>query len=315
MSVLKDGKSFYDHDRLSDILAENLRRLYEYGLIQKGAYTVETSGTLQKAYDPRFGGAGRVYEGLGASWVWQSGVSVPAGYTQPFQVSGVYVDNTFYPTTASGTYSYIVDYENGRVIFDSDITSGGSSSPVVKCNYVFNDVAIYLSDDPQWKTIQGAYFERFSNIGQMQPSGLGTTLKDRRVWLPSFVIQVDERGEARGLSLGGGDIHDFNTFYHIFAEQPYITKTLSDIINNQYNVTMKLYDISTAPHPYNFNGSLSSGAIEYPNLATTSSPHFLTFARVDSSRGGAKGNWEELYVGEIRSVIEVDRGVNSFGTQ
>ena len=38
-------------------------------------------------------------------------------------ISGVYVDDTFYPSDTTGTYSHKVDYFNGRIIFDNAIAS------------------------------------------------------------------------------------------------------------------------------------------------------------------------------------------------
>src|SRR5688572_24263958 len=114
MPVFKGTKSFYNHE-ISDIVAQNLKSWLEYGLLEVGAYTPITfdspaSGytVLQRAYDDRYG-ADRVFEGLG-EWAWESDVSTSISGLDPvFRVSGVYVDDDFYPLSTSGAYAHTID--------------------------------------------------------------------------------------------------------------------------------------------------------------------------------------------------------------
>ena len=310
MGVFKDKRNFYDYS-ISDILGQNLKELFIFGLIEKGAFTVaefanpNTSGMtlLQRSFDESLGGEGRIYEGLGPSWIWQTLVSVPSGFVQPFQVSGVYIDKVFHPISESGIFAHIVDYRKGRIIFDNAI----SGTPLVEAEYAFNDIGIYLTDEPQWKLIIDEYFEEHNKLESLQPSGLAVDIKENRLWLPSLFIEVKERPNARGLQLGGGDISEFSIWYHIFTEKAFVRNRLLDILNDQFRKRIVLYDINNAPFSFNFDGSLASGALEYPQLATTTSPEFITFARVESSRGGPVDNLFDIFRGQVRSIIEIDR--------
>lgn len=307
MGVLKGISDFYN-DSISDTLLYNLQQWLSYGLIEKGAYTVvafnqSTSGytTLKRSYDERYSGAGRVYEGLGPSWVWQSGVSVPTGYIAPFNVSGVYVDDSYYPLDTTGSYSHVVDYANGRIIFNNAI----SSTKTVKCEYVMNDVAVYLTSGPQWRIIMDQYISKFNNLNTLQPSGMASVLKDNRVWLPCVAIDIQERTQT-GLQLGGGTVCNFAAFYHIFADTAFANRALIDIINDQEEKKLILFDVNNSPFPLGSSGNLVSGAKTYLDLINDTQ-YYLTSAYVDKSRGGSISSVSDVQRGEVRQSILVNR--------
>lgn len=313
MSVLKTTKNFYDYST-SDNLAQNLKDMLSYGLIQLGAYTnaifsnSSTSGltTLKKSTDPRYTD-GTVFEGLGPSWIWQSGVNVPNGYTQPVVASGVYVNNTFYHSNGSGSYGHVLDFKSGRVIFNSAL-----GNATVKCQYSFPDVAVYLADDPKYKIIIHEYFEKFAKLDTNQPSGLASAIKDRRVWLPCIVIEVKDQSEMRGLELGGGEIETFNVYYHVFAEEPFVRNRILDIISDQISHTMSIYDINLAPKVYNNNGTVASGALPYTVLSTRASGYFITNAIIKDVKAHKVANLNDLFRGEAAHTIDIDRGVPTY---
>jgi len=313
MPVLKGNNNFYDYS-VSDVLGENLKQFYIYGLLEKGAYTAaifsdtETSGqtTLQRSYDPRYGN--RVYEGMGPSWVWQDAASVPSGYASVFQVSGIYVDKTFYPTDTAGIYAHSVDYNNGRIIFDNGI----SDSVTVECEYVYNDVDILLSDESKWKKIVYDYTSQFNEIGSVQPSGLSSLIKENRGWLPTFVIEIDEIPNINGLQLGGGEKQEFVVRYHVFASNPFVRNRLIDIVHGQFQKVLDLYNINDAPYHFNFDGTLASGALEYSILANRSGSYFYTYAYIQDSNGGKVNSSENLYRAEMKHIVNVDRYLSTY---
>src|SRR3972149_10422304 len=154
MNVFHRTKPYNEYGT-SDIPAYNLRERMEYGLLELGAYwgarfDLPTSGycTLKRTYDDVYG-SGTVFEGLGPSWVWQDGFTYPSGSLEPLRASGVWVNNIFYSDETTGTFSHTIDFRNGRVIFDNNISESG----VVKCEYLFNEVGVYTSDSRQWKTV------------------------------------------------------------------------------------------------------------------------------------------------------------------
>ncbi|TXT66132.1 MAG: hypothetical protein BAJALOKI3v1_50132 [Promethearchaeota archaeon] len=311
MAVLKGTNEFYDYD-LNDMLAYNIKTWLEYGLLEDGAYTNITFDSpvsgytyLQKTFDPRYGGDGRVYEGLGASWVWESGITTKSTIDNPISISGIYIDSVFYPTSTTGTNAFNIDYANGRVIFDNTVTG------TVQCEYTLRDIEIYLADSPQWKTITDRYFERYNTIGTSQPSGLADTLKEDRVWLPSVYVEVRDRTNE-GLQLGGGEYNNCQLFYHIFSDRPFAANKLSDILNNQFQKRLKLFNTNTIPFPLNYNGTLSSGALTYPDLSDRNGNYFWTYAYIENSAGGPIDNIFGLYRAEVRQTFVISRYLSTY---
>ena len=123
---------------LNNEIQDNLIEFFDWALLKKGNYfNVSVGETSPDGYDYsqlRLSSnenytTGTCWEGVRSNWVWQSGVSysptplVGTNNAKP-GVSGVYVDDTFYPTTTTGAYAHHVDYFNGRVVFDSPIPTG-----------------------------------------------------------------------------------------------------------------------------------------------------------------------------------------------
>lgn len=315
MSVFRRTGQYYSYG-VSDNLAYNLQSRIEYGLIEIGAYSAvrfdtPMSGycTLQGSYDRSLGGSGYVFEGFGPSWIWQEDVSVPNGMTQPTRASGVWINDDFYLTsTTVGQYSHKIDYRNGRVVFDSPL----SPSDVVKCEYFMNDVDVLTTESRQWKRIVDDYASRFTTIAQTQPSGLASVLKENRIWLPSVFVEVDSVVNTTGLQLGGGQINDIRVVYHIFAERPADRKTLSDLLIEEEDRVLRLFDVNDITPPLSFDGTVASGALTYKDLTDQNSPYFWTFGFVESSTGGNSGQFPNLYRATIRQNIQVDRYNSTF---
>src|SRR6185436_428573 len=104
MGFFKDNKILYQYNQ-SDTVVYNLVSWISYALLEAGAYTpikinASTSGLtqLQRVKDPRYTD-GQIYEGFGPSWVWETDVvSNDSQAGSIFQVSGVYINNTFFAT-------------------------------------------------------------------------------------------------------------------------------------------------------------------------------------------------------------------------
>jgi hypothetical protein len=313
MSVFKINSDFYKYG-VSDILLQNIKSWVSYGFLQLGAYTPITfdspaSGytNLKRSYDNAFGGSGRVFEGLGGEWVWENVVQHPDDIDPPFQVSGVFVNSTFLPLDTVGASGYKVDYQNGRVIFNSAL----ASSSQVKCEYTLRDIATYDTDSKEWKTITKDYFERFATLDVHQPSGIASILRDRRVWLPCVAIEVRDR-KNDGFQLGGGILSEFSVFYHIFADNSFSNKKIVDILADQQDKVLNLYDVNTAPFSLNFDGTLPSGIATYPVLSNREGAYFNMYARIDQAVGKPVILRSDVHRGEARHSIVVQRPVGTW---
>ncbi len=308
MSVLKGNKSFYDYE-VSDLLAWNLKAWLDYGLIEMGAYTnaifssTATSGLtdLKRAKDDRYAD-GQIYEAFGPHFIWETDVQPIGRSDKPVIASGVYIDNVFYPPPGSGNYTYTMDFRHGRVIFGSGLASGTS----VKCEHSFGDIASYLVDDAEWKTITHEFTKGYDELESLSPSGMAQKLKKNRVWLPCVVIDVGDRTNEP-LQLGGGEIHVFDVDYHIFSDKSFANRRLCDVLGNQYQTTISLFNINDFNFPYNYNGSVASGAMTYPVVSSDNSPYFWDRARVMTTDGGPMNPETDVYRGTCSHTIEIER--------
>jgi len=305
MSVLKGSNSFYSYDA-SDIIQENIKQWLNYGLVEKGAYTniQETAANsgysyLQRVSDSRYGDF-KVYEGLGPSWVWESGISQPQGLQAPSQVSGVTLDGVFTPV-GSG---YTVDYRYGRIIFDN------ATSGVVTCNYSMRDVLVETKDSITWDIITEEYSSAYQEAGDLSPSGIAQRIKEKRVWLPCVIVDVQE-STMSPLQLGGGEIQEFTVFYHIFSDNDASAKRLVDLITNQYSKRVNLYNVNQSTQ-LDFTGDIASGAKTYLQLAQKTSPEFWTFGYIDNSRGRFVRTEGNISRGEVQHEIQVERYLSTY---
>jgi len=313
MAVFKGTKNFYDYEA-SDILAQNLHQFLDHGLVEIGAFTnitfsnSATSGytTLKRVYDDRYG-KNRVFEGIGAGWVWESGISLVGSTDYPFHVSGVYVGNQFIPNSSSGIFSFNVDYRNGRIVFNNSIPAGSG----VKCEYSAKDVNVQVVDSKQWKTIITKYEESFNSLASNSPSGMAEILKQDRAYLPALFVAVNDRN-TKGFQLGGGELTTYYVDFYTFADKPFQNRRLLDLLNNQQEVVLNLYNINNSPKVFNYDGTLSSGALTYPALATKTSPYFWSFARIDKSTGGPREAKYDIFRGLVTQEITIERNPSSY---
>ena len=137
---------------LSNILLENFLTFYDWGFLDKGAFyniNIPSSGlyggvksNLRLVDDPNYT-KGQVWEGYRQNWVWETGVS--ATTEQPIRISGVFVDNTF-RATGNIEQPFFVDHPNGRVVFDTAV----SSTSTVKLEYSHKWVQTLPAEGVPW---------------------------------------------------------------------------------------------------------------------------------------------------------------------
>ena len=142
---------------ISLLTQDNIIEFFDWGILNAGGFfniEIPTSGLyagekhkLRLVDDPRYT-KGQVWEGFRSNWVWQSGLSTieqpntiikikPDASTYPNLsnypgVSGIFLDDGnfdgFLPASGVGGYKYHIDYPNGRVVFDSAISTGATDT-------------------------------------------------------------------------------------------------------------------------------------------------------------------------------------------
>lgn len=271
-----DGFSHIGQSSQTELIESNLVMFFDWGLINKGAFfnvTIPTSGQyggsrhqLRLVSDPNYS-LGQVWEAFRGNWVWQSGLSTSV---QPIHVSGVRVNGTFYPLSASGTYNHTVDYNNGRVVFNSPIPTGSA----VTCEYTYKWISVVNSDKIPWfKDIQYNSLRRDSlQFGQVASGdwfGLGQT----RLQMPIVAVEMSQGGYTKPYALGGGQWVYRRGIFNIFTEDEQTAKRLADVISTQDDRFIYEVDLDSVAANKRFpllpNGMIASGALTYPQIVET----------------------------------------------
>ena len=265
---------------LNNEIQDNLIEFFDWALLKKGNYfNVSVGETSPDGYDYsqlRLSSnenytTGTCWEGVRSNWVWQSGVSysptplVGTNNAKP-GVSGVYVDDTFYPTTTTGAYAHHVDYFNGRVVFDSPIPTG--SKVQVEHSYMWINV-VYANSVPWLREIQ---YRSYDVNGEfLQPSkGKWDIPPEARLQLPAIAVEIVPRRNITGFQLGGGSYVNTDVLFHCIAEDEITRNKLVDIVSLQNEKTFYAFNsnlvASSGDFPLDYRGTPVSGALNFEEL-------------------------------------------------
>lgn len=261
---------------LCEQLKANLVEFFNWGILGIGGFTNVNRSSLggyggspaqlrlvnEKNYE-----TGQVWEAHRQDWVWESGVEYPY---QPIGISGVYVNNTFYPASTTGVYSHHINYPQGRVIFETAIASGST----VEINYSYRSVSFYTSDAPWFKEIMFNSYRVDDPHFMQHSSGAWSTLAQNRIQLPAVIVETVPRRTFTPMQLGGGQWVNQDVLFHILAENAWDRDKLLDIITYQKDRTILSFDknamVDANKFPLDYEGSVASGAMVYPDLVKSS---------------------------------------------
>ena len=303
---------------LSEMLLDNFVNFYDWGLLDKGGfYTISMpqSGIyggdrhrLRVVDTPNYT-AGQVWEGYRQNWVWEGSGNIDGISQQPIDVSGVYVDGTFY---ANGNVDkpFHIDYPLGRVVFES----AQSSSSDVQVEYSHKRVQVLPAEGVSWfRQLQQNSLRNESDF-QVQGSGGWVRLGQTRVQLPAIAVEVVPAVETKGYQLGGGQWVRSDIVFYIMSENHWEAANLIDTVISQNDRSLTLFDTTkvaaSGASPFTFeNGkerelrghARASGL--YPHLVDNY-PYRKCF--VYNSRGESITQLSvDLYMGVARCRTEV----------
>ena len=225
---------------LSNILLDNFIALYDWGLLDRGQFysiNIPESGIyggdrhkLRLAGDPNYS-SGQVWEGYRQNWVWESGIS--ATTEQPIAISGVFVDDTFY-ATGNVSKPFYIDYPNGRIVFDTALTSTSS----VQLEYSHKWVQVVPAQGIPWfRQIQQGSFRNEEGF-QVSDSGGWVQLGQTRVQLPAIAVEVIPSRSLEGYQLGGGQWVNNDIIFYVISENHWECTNLVDSILYQNDRTI-----------------------------------------------------------------------------
>lgn len=251
---------------LTDQLLYNLKFFLDWNFLNHGAYGIylydsisyydDDESKLHLVPDERYE-QGRVWEGTGRSFVWESGISLGSGAINPFRVSGVYIDGDFYSTDEVGINAHHVDYLNGRIIFNEP----KNASDDIRAEYTSRSVQVGFADTQDFRVMMLNAVEEFLT----DSSTSGTPIREHQVWLPSIFIEVGT-GKQRGMQLGGGQIKTRYVTFHIFADNPQDRNLLMDWLDYQSRTTFWMADLNNITFPFDEYGDTVNGVTNWVDM-------------------------------------------------
>lgn len=301
-------------------LENSLKGYLDWGLLSIGGWTNITNSTpgafggtfdrLRVVSDPAYTN-GQVWESARKDWVWETGMDYSGVMSdgtltgvQPITITGVTVGNTTYGT-GHATYGHHYNYPLGRVIFNNPI----STSSVVKAEYSYRNVQVYVADQaPWWDELQQNSLRvddaTFNNIG----SGNWSILANHRVQLPAVIIEAVPRRMFTPYELGSLSQFVYqDVLFHVVADTRWWRNNLVDIISFQKDTTVMMYDNNavsqSGAYPLDYRGMLIDPAKTYPFLANNYPYKYMRFYNVIVTELQTINS--RLYQGTIRVTFEL----------
>lgn len=300
------GVNDYGDFTITDEIQYGLQTYFEWGFLNIGAFTNVSLSTsesrLRPVLNPNYTNV-KVWEAFRNNWVWESGITYQI---QPIEISGIYVNNTFQPVTGVGSYAFDIDYPNGRIIFDNAI----SATSTVMCEYSYKRIKFTNSDSIEGRQLH----ERTLTIDDQFMIGSGEKVEfDRnKLQLPVVAIETIPRKRfPRGTQLGGGHYLEQSLLFHIFAETPQERNKILDIIVNQHDSNIVVYDMNKLAEdnmfPINLDGNIvNQSTRNYNNLVGEGSQYGYRqgiFKNIESQEQNILSS--NLFGGIAKVVIEV----------
>lgn len=277
-------KSFSDINKpfISNNLVNGVIDFYNWGVLNVGAFvnvtrTPPTSGVyggdrfrLRCASDRRYA-TGQVWEGFRSNWVWETGIEYGV---QPIKPSGVWVANTFCPTSGVKNPHYI-DYPRGRVVF----TSGLSTTSVVQTEFSPRTVYFVDAETPFMRKLMFDSWDVGRSDWLAISSGNWSEWPDVRYQLPLVGVEVVPTMSFEPFAIGGGQWCRQDVLFHVLTENIYDKRQITDMIASQNDKTIWIPNYGTMkssvsyPLSLDYRGVPVISAVQYPELVGESSSY------------------------------------------
>lgn len=312
---LNDEVTHWMEDTSGENLEYGVIDFYKWAFLEAGAYQTITrspavSGVFggnkyRLSYTPVEGlTSGKVWQGYRSDWVWESGVS----FSPPPTSVSVYVNNVL---QASG---YYVDYPKGRVVFSNAIASGST----VEANFTHRTVSFVPASEPWFRELMfnSQDIEREDFLTNTA-GGNWNQQPGIRQQMPVVGVEVIGTRNYKPYQLGGGQWQYKDILYYIYAESKTERDKLRDIIANQNDKVIWLYDrwlmkqSPMWPFTLDYRGSPITGYWTYPSLVQENNGFRYLNARFMNTQAYNQdtGNgW--LYSAVVRTTAEL---INPYG--
>jgi hypothetical protein len=255
--------------QLTQQLMGNVCAFLDWALLGLGGYYNVKSNTqqpyggdasvLRLSDDPRYT-KGMVWDGFKNNWVWEQGID---GSAQPIQISGIYVNNVFFPNDTS---TYNISYPQGRVMFYTGI----SPNSVVQVEYSYKATSVYPANVQWFKELMQQSFRLDNAQFKSYGSGIWSTFPESRAQLPAVVVESVPRRSFKGYQIGGGQWLYTDIYLHVLSSTVESRDNLLDILTYQNEKKFFMFDknmvAASGAFPINQYGYLVNPGSTYPNL-------------------------------------------------
>jgi len=290
----KNVSSIGDRQVLSS-LEENLKSFLDWSFINIGGFinvNIPTSGIggtqyhkLKLAADPS-NTTNTVWESEKKDWIYESGISY-SGST-PVEISGLYLNNNFITgPTGYGAYTYSLDYQNGRVVFDNPV----SKTSDVQIEYSYRYVQTYKSNESRGLEINDE------------------ALAANQVELPAILVEMTDRTDQKPFELGNSK----NTFFqdvllHVLASSSTQRNNIANALLLQKDRHFYLYDIDkvvrNGVYPFDYKGTINNNRINY-GLLFKDAQYIDTTAFIKNATITEFNRINSIYHNIVRWTIEI----------
>jgi len=284
------GFSSVFNTTITNEIADNLVEFFDWGLLNKGNFfnvnLNEDDSLLKVVENPNFV-YGQVWRGNHPNWIWQSGVDFNGA--SPLLVTGIYVDDVFYPSNTTGTYSHYIDYRNGCVIFNDAI----NSTSKVQVEHSYKWINVEYSESNYLRTITANPNEE--NFPELIAK------------LPIIAIEPLADRKHSGYQLGGGQILKTTVLFHCIAENDTTGNILLDIVSFQNDKSIYFFNSTqiaqNGDFPIDYRGMPIPGALNYKELVTQYPSYLARFSNVSLTKSQTKNN--SIFAGVVKFTVEL----------
>jgi len=290
------------------IMEDGLIEFFDWGFLGINNFSnvarTDSEGSLNLHSDPNYA-AGRVWRCQHQNLVWQSGVGATVGNDVAFPgISGIYVDADFYPRSTTGAFAYSLDHINGRVIFDTAI----STTAVLTMDYSHKHIEVLGIKD--LNHLKQVFRERsgFSILNS------GDYFFDPRATLdiPIIGVEIDDRRGFTPYQLGGGQLLNNDVLFHCISSDKEEVNRIKDIVSIQNDRVIRLFDqdkiYNSGVYPIGYNGVPISGAMRYPELMD-GYRHAKTLRMYDSTLDSTSNLSNKTIVKTVRMTVEMNLNI------
>lgn len=232
----------------------------DHKILNDGEAFINHSGNLYEEYDPNYDGISSIYSSPFRQWVYDSsviGANIPSGVTLN--------NNTFLPR---GTSGLSLDFNKGRVIFDSNLVVNKNLS----ANFAFKEFNLYYTNEKDEQLLFENSYPITSTI-QGITGGLG--YQD----LPFPCVFIKNRiTENSPFSFGGLDNTETSIRCVVLATNSFSLDSLLSIAADSFTNVFPV--LNNTELPFNYLGDLKlSTPFDYKNICNSYANNSLAFIK------------------------------------